>query len=370
MNKILILGGYGNFGRRITTSLAKSGYPIVIAGRHLEKANQCARKIKTEFPDAVVETAQIDINKNLAAQLSATGPGVVINTCGPFQDRDYAAAECCITHNIHYIDLADARDYVTGITALDQRARNAGVLIVSGASTVPGLSTAVLEAYKDQFSEINSLRYGISPGHKIDLGLATAKSLLSYIGKPLKPFVGQSKPYGWQQSYQQTFPEIGKRWMSQCDVPDLDLLPSRYGINSIQFSAGMELGIVHWSLWALGWLRRLGLPLNLPSFAPLLLHLKRWLNWLGTSYGGMHITIHGEDLNKQPKTIEWFVIARNGDGPNIPTIPAIILAKKLASNSLNLTGAMPCVGLVTLSEYQDELKKFDTALYSQDKSDQ
>jgi len=363
MPEILILGGYGNFGQRIATALAQSGYAIVIAGRDRNKADLCANRIRTNYPGAVVTTAHIDIHTNLAAQLKEIKPGVVINTCGPFQGKDYTVAECCIDNRIHYIDLADARDYVAGISSLDQRAKAAGVHIVTGASTVPGLSSAVLEAYKDQFSEIDSLRYGISPGHKIDLGLATAQSLLSYIGQRLKPFAGHPRPYGWQHTYRQQFPVLGARWMSLCDVPDLDILPNYYGIKSIQFSAGMELTLVHGSLWALGWLRRWGVPLNLPKYAPLMLRLKRWLDWLGTNDGGMHITLQGKDRDDQPKTLDWFIIARDGDGPQIPTIPAIVLARKLVSNALDLKGAMPCVGLVSLSEYQAALQDFNITVY-------
>lgn len=362
MSKILILGGYGNFGRRIAMALAKANCHIVIAGRNVSKARQCADQILTDTPDAQVETASIDINTNLSEALVRLQPKVVINTCGPFQQRDYAVAHCCVEHKANYIDLADARDYVNGIKNLDKKAKNAGVLIVSGASTVPGLSSAVLDNYKDQFSEIESLRYGISPGQRIDLGLATTQSLLSYVGKPLKPFAGHPKTYGWQQSYQQQFPEIGQRWMSACDVPDLDLLPTHYGIKSIQFSAGMELKLVHASLWLLGWLIRLGLPLNLPKLAPALLRLNRWVDPLGSSNGGMHITIKGKDTAGTPKTVEWFIIAKDGDGPQIPTIPAIVLAKKLAANEINLKGAMPCVGLVLLSDYLNALKNFNISV--------
>jgi hypothetical protein len=363
MSKILILGGYGNFGRRIAMALAKSDCHIVIAGRHLQKAKQCADAIRTRIPKAPIETADIDINKQLSEQLTRIRPKVVINTCGPFQRRDYTVAQCCLAHRVHYIDLADARDYVTGITALDQDAKAAAVLVISGASTVPALSSAVLEYYRAQFSKIDSLRYGISPGQQVDLGLATAKSLLSYVGKPLKPFAGHSTPFGWQHTYRQRFPDIGKRWMSSCDVPDLDLLPSRYGIKTIQFSAGMELPIVHWSLWVLGWIIRLGLPLDLPKYAPLLLRLNRWLKGLGTPDGGMHISIQGKDHQDTPKRVEWFIIAKNGDGPHIPTIPAVVLAKKLVTESLTIRGAMPCVGLVTLSEYRDALTAFDINVF-------
>ena len=37
MNDILILGGYGNFGKRIATALVKDGIGIIIAGRNAVK---------------------------------------------------------------------------------------------------------------------------------------------------------------------------------------------------------------------------------------------------------------------------------------------------------------------------------------------
>jgi len=44
----------------------------------------------------------------------------------------------------------------------------------------------------------------------------------------------------------------------------------------------------------------------------------------------MHIILKGK--NKEGQNIErkWFIIVRNGDGPNIPTIPAIVLANKIS----------------------------------------
>ena len=40
-------------------------------------------------------------------------------------------------------------------------------------------------------SEIESVEYGISPGQKTTRGgIATVKGVMSYIGKPIKPFPG------------------------------------------------------------------------------------------------------------------------------------------------------------------------------------
>jgi len=359
MRKILILGGYGNFGRRISLSLTKSGLPIIIAGRNEAKADKYASEIKKDYPNTSVEIAIFDVNKTLSEQLEKLSPNVVINTCGPFQLSDYSIAKTCIKHKLHYIDLSDGREFVTGITALNLKANDAGVLLVSGASTVPGLSSAVLEKFKDEFSEIDLLKYGISPGQKANRGLATTKSIMTYVGKPLKPFAGKNKVYGWQDIYRQEYPELGKRWMANCEVPDLDLLPEHYRIKSIHFSAGMELSFMHFGIWIMSWLVRLGLPLNLSNKAAFLLKVSNWFDFLGSPDGGMHMIIRGKDKDGKSKEVKWYIIAKAGDGPQIPTIPAIILAKKLAFGELLETGAKPCVGLVTLDEYLSELKEFN-----------
>ena len=358
MNKTLILGGYGNFGRRIATALAKSSFPIIIAGRSEEKASQLAHNIKNEYPDAQVDFAIFDVNKQLSENLEKLSPKVVINTCGPFQLCDYSVAETCIKHQSHYIDLSDGREFVTGISSLNDKAREAGVMVISGASTVPGLSSAVLEKFKDEFTKIESLTYGISPGQKANRGLATTKAIMTYVGRPLKPFAGHKKAYGWQDIYKQTYPEIGNRWMANCEVPDLDLLPERYGIKSIQFSAGMELTFMHLGIWLMSWCVRLGLPLNLPNRSAWLLKASNWFDVFGSPDGGMHMVIKGLDKKGNAKTINWFIIAKEGDGPQIPTIPSIVLAKKIISDELTMTRATSCVGLVTLDEYVYELSDF------------
>ncbi len=62
MDKTLILGGYGNFGKRIADTLAKAGMPIVIAGRNKEKLSTFAATIKKNYPNAIVDIAIFDIS--------------------------------------------------------------------------------------------------------------------------------------------------------------------------------------------------------------------------------------------------------------------------------------------------------------------
>lgn len=355
MSEVLILGGYGNFGKRIASALVQKNIPVIIAGRNNEKA----RLFASTLPLNLSKIAIFDVTKDLLIQLERFKPAVVINTCGPFQISSYDVVQLCIAHGIHYIDLADGRDFVNGICVFNEQAKQHNVAVISGASTVPALSSAVIEHYKSEFSAIESLIFGISPGQQAERGLATTQGIMTYVGKPLKPFIGADRTiYGWQGIYRQHYPELGFRWMANCDVPDLDIFPTRYGIRKICFSAGLELSFMHLGLWLLSWLVRFKIPLNLKKYSSFLLKISNCFNTFGSSNGGMHIILKGKDKNNGAHERYWFIIAKDGHGPYIPTIPAIILAEKLVKSCLEFRGAKPCVGMVALEEYLHELKRF------------
>jgi hypothetical protein len=358
-NDILILGGYGNFGKRIARALSRHGLPLIIAGRDLSKAEALCRELPNARP------LRLDIHSDLADALLVERPSVVIHTSGPFQAKpseqsDYSVARTCIAASVHYVDLADGRDFVREFSQLDAEARAAGVILISGASTVPGLSSAVIEHLKPQFARLETLDFGISPGQKAERGLATTRGILSYVGKPLRPFAGHPKPHGWQDTHQQAYPVMGKRWLSTCDIPDLDLLPAAYGFRDIRFGAGLELGLLHLGLWGLSWLVRAGPPLSLPAMAKPLLAASDAFNIFGSDVGGMHVTVGGIDHAGTPLTRSWFIVAKSGDGPQIPCVPAILLAKRLHEKDPDIAaGAFACVSLVRLEDYLEELRRFD-----------
>jgi hypothetical protein len=362
--KVLILGGYGNFGKRIARLLTRAGVAVIIAGRDRSKARELSRSL----PADLAEVAAFDATSELYRQLGLLRPAVVVNTCGPFQNADYSVARACIAAGVHYIDLADGRDFVGGITQLVADAKKQNVAVISGASTVPALTSAVIEHLLSRFGTIESLQFGIAPGQKAERGLATTQAILSYVGKRLSPCAGYSNRYGWQDLYVQSYPAIGKRWMANCDVPDLDLLPARYGLKRIRFSAGIENPAVHLGLWLTSWGIRIGLPIDLPRHASMLLAASHWFDFIGSADGGMHLILEGRDNAGRWGVAKWFIVAFDGDGPYIPTIPSVVLAKRMVAGKAFDAGAMPCVGMITLQEYLDELKTFNVKTYEFDES--
>ena len=113
MRRILLLGGTGNFGTHIARRLAGDpNIQLLIAGRSRAKAESAAARLQAVNP---AEGHEMDMAGDLAAAFAAARPDLVIHTVGPFQGQPYRVAEAAIAARAHYLDLADARAFVTGI---------------------------------------------------------------------------------------------------------------------------------------------------------------------------------------------------------------------------------------------------------------
>ena len=360
--RILIIGGYGAFGARAAERLARTGdHELIIAGRNGTEARAFAAELAAKS-GCTVTAATLDATAASAQALRPLGAAVVINASGPFQAQDYTLARAAISAGMHYLDLADARAFVGGIGILDAPAKAAGVLVLSGASTVPAVATAVVDHLAPQFARLDQLTYGLSPGNAYDPGPATTASILGGLGQPFTTLADGTMQtiHGWDDCHRHTFPVLGRRWMARCDVPDLDTMPARFPtLRDVRFYAGVEIGLFHLSLAGLAMARRWRL---LPDPTPLtrpLLWAKRQLGFLGTDDGGMFVSLDGRGPDGQPKRINWHLIARCNHGPYIPTLAAVVLARKLARGELVATGAGPCVGFVTLDDLLAEVADLD-----------
>ncbi len=360
--RIVVLGGYGHFGGRICRALANdSNLSLVVAGRNLTAASNFVRQLDGAaancIPSAIDYTAE-----DLGARLRDLRPNLVIHTSGPFQGQSYRVARATIEAGSHYVDLADGRAFVTGITTLDGAARDKHVVVTSGASTLPALSGAVIDHLRPPFARLESIAISIAPGQATPRGLATMEAILSYCGRPfLERNDGQwRRVYGWQGLRRIRYPDLGIRWAARCDVPDLELWPELIPtLRTVRFDAALENVASHVGLWSLAWLVRAGLVRRPEAFARTMLGAARRLDRLGTDTGGIHVRIEGILHSGVAAYREWQLTARNGHGPEIPCIPAIVLARKLVRGEPIAPGARPCLGMMTLDEFTDAVGHLD-----------
>ena len=322
MRSALVLGGYGAFGRRVAERLARvAGIEVVVAGRSEAKAEACAGELGS-LAAAQVVPAVLDGETISAAVLTELKPAVLINATGPYQNQDYRLARACIAAGVHYLDLADARSFVVGIGALDAEAKAAGVLVVSGASTVPALSGAVVDALAPRFAALEAVTTIVSPGNRFDPGLATTQSILGTLGRPIAGASQSDSVRGWQGLRRVSMPGLGARWIGHCDAPDRALFPHRYpGLRRANVYAALEVGMFHLGLWAVSWLVRGGLVRNPSGWrAAAGDEAPAGLPRLGSR---RHAGAAGRRWMRRqaPKRIDWHLVAGSGHGPYIPATP-------------------------------------------------
>ncbi|MGE0255666.1 MAG: saccharopine dehydrogenase NADP-binding domain-containing protein [Alphaproteobacteria bacterium] len=184
--RALVLGGAGVFGRTIAERLAREpGVEVVLAGRTVSSLDAAASAIRAARPAARVAVAVLDIHDaGLGDRLRALAPTVVVDATGPFQGRDYRIPEAAIAAGASHVDIADGRDFVAGIGTLDAAARAAGVAVVSGASSVPGLTSAVADELATGLA-VEAVRTAILPGHRQERGPAVMRAVLGMAGQPI-----------------------------------------------------------------------------------------------------------------------------------------------------------------------------------------
>lgn len=352
MKKILVLGGYGGFGSRLSRRLAGDGFQVLVAGRNHEAAEALARQLPNATP------LRADRNGDLAAILDEHKPFLLIDAAGPFQQSDHRVAEACIAAGIHYIDLADARDFVGAIGTLDHRARTAGVSVISGASSVPALSNAVVADLTHDMDEIRSIEMSIGASNRATAGASVASAILSYVGKPVRLWRGRRwrERTGWRMLKRETYAIFGqqslRRLVALADVPDHDLLVSdAKGRPSVIFRAGPEFAFQTLALWLLSWPVAWGWIASLGGFGRFLLPLQGLTARFGTERSAVTIEAKGIAQGAM-KARRWTLIAENGDGVEIPTLPAQLLTRSLRDDHLS-PGARHAGGLLQLAEFRE-----------------
>jgi saccharopine dehydrogenase-like NADP-dependent oxidoreductase len=357
---VLVLGGYGFFGARIAAALASdSRIRLLLAGRDAARAAEAARNLGLRAEHGV----GIDAHRgDFADRLAALNVRLVIHTAGPFQGQAYDVPRAAIVAGCHYVDLADGRRFVAGIAELDADARQRGVSVISGASSVPALSSAVVARYAARFGELASIRIGISSGARTP-GLATVRGIFGYAGKPFTHLENGewTTAYGWLGSRRHRFPApLGARWLGTCDVPDLEVLPARYpSVRDVSFHAGFASDAGHFAVTTLARLVRAGLLPSAAPFAASLQTLSHVLEPAISDRGGMFVSLAGTDTEGAPLALTWHLLAARNHGPNIPCGAAIALARKLAGCEQLPLGATPCVGVLTVEEYLESLRGLD-----------
>lgn len=354
--KILILGGYGSYGRYIARVLAANpDISCVVAGR---------RPPRSENLPLGVGAVALDANNSASLKGVLGGTFAVVNVTGLFADQDYNIAENCAEAGVHYVDMADRREFIQSFPRLNETAERAGVLLVGGAGASPTVSTLLVHTVAGEFDRINGIEVVRSAGNRNPGGMASLRGLLEQIGKPVRLKEGGLwRDYtSWSHSHRVRFPEpVGQRRVFVCDAPELDILPRRFGAEGASYRTGFELSVFNLGLSLVAALRRRNRLREPERLARGLMRLGSMLNRAGGDNEALGVLLHGDKAG-QPLTHEAFLVTRGSGGPVIPCSPVVSLIQHWVRDGVPRAGARLGYEVLDFNGLRDELGRHDVIL--------
>lgn len=367
--RILILGGYGNFGGRLVRLLSEEPrLTLIVTGRSAARAERFVRALATK---AKIETAAFDRDGDCLAQLRVFAPQVVVDASGPFQaygERPYRVAEAAIECGAHYLDLADSAAFVSGIASLDQAAKARNVAVLSGASTTPALTGAAFRALSENLAQVERYRGGIAPSPHAKIGRNVFRAIASYAGKPIAVRRGgvdtQAKALVETRAFTVVPPGVlplARRRFSLIDVPDLTLFPAeRPELQETWFGAGTVPAFLNRILGLFARLVQWRLLPSLSPFAAAMDWTSRIARW-GEHRGGLIVAIDGRDNAQKAVTREFHLIAEGDDGPFVPALAAAALIARWLDGPHPAPGARPAHREVSLADFEPSFRRLRIA---------
>jgi len=346
--RVLIVGASGVFGSRLARLASRErGVRLTLGGRRREPLDALA----AELGNCAVQI----IDRDQVEREQIEEFDFVIDCAGPFQESRTGLIEQCIAARVGYADLADGREFVCSIGRFDIAAKHAGIGVISGVSSIPALSHAVLDSMTAGWRRVDEIRIGIFPGNRAPRGRSVVEGILSYVGKPVRVFIDRewrTLP-GWSLRDRADCGPAGKRWASVCDTPEQELLVRRYRpTGSAEFVAGLELPVLHLGLWLLAFPVRWGWIKSLRPWSGALLRIAQVLRPLGTDRGAMIVEVAGIGPAGEAAASKWTLDATANLGPFVPVIPAWALIRRLRDGWRPLPGACPCSGILNLDELE------------------
>jgi hypothetical protein len=364
--RVLIVGGYGIFGGRLVELLEdEPRLTLLVAGRSLSRAREyCASRTKAK---AQLVPALFDRQSASAEQLETLRPTLVVDASGPFQaygENRYRLIQHCIDRGINYIDLADGADFVAGVSGFDAAARRAGTFVLSGVSSFPVLTAAVVQRLSAGMEEVRSIRGGIAPSPYAVVGLNVIRAIASYAGQRIsltrRGQVAAGYPFTESMRFVIAVPgrvPLERTRFSLVDVPDLRTLAQQWPrVTDVWMGAGPVPAPLHRALTAFAWLVRVRLLPGLFWMAGAMHFVTNHVRW-GEHRGGMFVTVQGEGKDGELMIREWHLLAEGGDGPLIPCMGVEAVVRKVLNGCVPPAGARTATSDVDLSDYESLFSK-------------
>ena len=182
MRRVVVLGGRGFFGRTAAAELRRLGIHVQTAARR-EGADL---RIDADDPESI--------------RAAVRSGNIVLDAAGPFHRRSPALIETAIATGFDVVDLNDDLTYAESILAREPQIAEAGIRVLTSASTVSAFSAAVMQIIGPR--PPRRFTSFLVPATRHTANAGTAMSLLRTIGRPIRVLRDSElrTVIGWRES--------------------------------------------------------------------------------------------------------------------------------------------------------------------------
>jgi hypothetical protein len=293
---------------------------------------------------------RLDVRDEASVAAALGGVGLLVNAVGPYAYDPSPLLRACVAAGVHYVDLADDIGWFDAVAsaAAKSGAEAAGVVVIPGCSTVPGL-VAVLASRWAGRDDVAALSAFLSMGSANPPSRGLLAGLLAPLGRP-RPGGGR-----WFTQRQHATISDGRllrfgAWPAPLPRGGLAIGKRRVPLH---FYAGFDRA---WLTSAL----RLAAPLLgrlparwIPSVAALALPVARVAGYAGTPHGVLLLRaedVFGNELDR----VELLAAA---DGLDVPAAPVVWVAERLCAGALGVGGVRGLDELIPLANARGWLER-------------
>lgn len=173
--RVLVYGAYGYTGVLIVNEALKHQLKPLLAGRNKEKLASMATMLDLEF--TAFDLADSEKLKEVLSTVD-----LVIHCAGPFIYTAQIMALACIETKTHYIDITGEYNVFEQLRKLNERAKQAGVMLLPGAGFDVVPSDCLANQLKDKLPNAENLTLAFTT-KGAGLSRGTAKTMVENVDK-------------------------------------------------------------------------------------------------------------------------------------------------------------------------------------------
>src|SRR6478672_3396790 len=162
-NTFLIYGANGYTGELITRFAAERGMTPILAGRNAIAVEELAKKHHLDY-----RVFSLDETERLDAALQEVD--VVLHCAGPFSITSRPMVEACLRNRKHYTDITGEIAVFEAAAKLDEKAKDAGVMLMPGVGFDVVPSDCLAKHLKNRLPSATHLTLGFYGLGKISHG--------------------------------------------------------------------------------------------------------------------------------------------------------------------------------------------------------